>query len=66
MPGKRLAMIGSDPHPVSEAVGFGTEWGERTFDQRVRRVPQIICDAAEAPSLSPSSPVVGDSVGILS
>jgi carbamoyltransferase len=51
MPGKRLAMIGSDPYPVSEAVGFGTEWGERTFDERVRGVPQIISAAAEVPSL---------------
>ena len=44
MPGKRLAMIGSDPYPVGEAVGFGTEWGERIFDQRVRRVAEIIRD----------------------
>lgn len=51
MPGKRLAMIGSDPYPVSEAVGFGTEWGEHTFDHRVRSVPQIISTAGEVPSL---------------
>ena len=38
MPGKRLAMIGSDPYPISEAVGFGSEWGEHTFDHRVRSV----------------------------
>ena len=51
MPGKRLAMIGSDPYPISEAVGFGTEWGERVFDQRVRSVEQIISKAAEDFSL---------------
>ena len=50
MPGKRLAMIGSDPYPISEAVGFGTEWGEHVFDQRVRSVEQIISAAAEVPS----------------
>ena len=46
MPGKRLAMIGSDPYPISEAVGFGTEWGEHTFDHRVRSVPEIISAAS--------------------
>ena len=51
MPGKRLAMIGSDPYPISEAVGFGTEWGERIFDHRVRSVAEIIRAAAEVPSL---------------
>jgi carbamoyltransferase len=51
MPGKRLTMIGSDPYPISEVVGFGTEWGEHTFDHRVRSVPQIISTAAEVPSL---------------
>jgi len=51
MPGKRLAMIGSDPYPVSEAVGFGTAWGERTFDIRVRGVPLIVSAAAGCPSL---------------
>ena len=51
MPGKRLAMIGSDPYPISEVVGFGSSWGEQTFDQRVRGVPQIISAAAEVPSL---------------
>ena len=50
MPGKRLALIGSDPYPISEAVGFGTEWGEHVFDQRVRSVEQIISAAAEVPS----------------
>ncbi len=54
MPGKRLAMIGSDPYPVSEAVGFGSEWGERVFDHRVRSVEQIISAAAEVPSLRAS------------
>ncbi|MGD0896370.1 MAG: carbamoyltransferase C-terminal domain-containing protein [Thermoguttaceae bacterium] len=52
MPGKRLAMIGSDPYPISDAVGFGTQWGEQTFDHRVRSVPQIISTAAEVPSLA--------------
>ncbi len=47
LPGKRLAMIGSDPYPIGEAVGFGSEWGERIFDQRVRSVAQIIAAAAE-------------------
>ncbi len=51
IPGKRLTMIGSDPYPISEAVGFGTEWGERIFDQRVRGVEQIISAAAAVPSL---------------
>jgi carbamoyltransferase len=51
MPGKRVAMIRSDPYPISEFVGFGTEWGEHTFDHRVRSVPQIINTATEASSL---------------
>jgi len=42
MPGKRLAMVGSDPYPISESVGFGTAWGERTFDIRVRNVPKLV------------------------
>ena len=42
MPGKRLAMIGIDPYPVSEDVGFGTLWGEQVFDRRVRSVAEII------------------------
>src|SRR5208283_5563350 len=41
-PGKRLAMIGRDPYPIGATVGFGTQWGERTFDIRVRNVPKII------------------------
>ena len=52
LPGKRLAMIGGDPYPIADEVGFGTAWGEHTFDQRVRNVPQIIGAAAEAPSLA--------------
>src|SRR5208282_4400594 len=48
MPGKRLAMIGRDPYPIGEAVGFGTEWGERTFDIRVRAVPEILSAVADA------------------
>ena len=51
-PGKRFAMIGSDPYPIGAEVGFGTAWGEHTFDQRVGNVPQIISAAAEAPSLA--------------
>ena len=51
LPGRRLAMIGSDPYPISEAVGFGSEWGERIFDQRVRSVAQIVAAAAESPAL---------------
>ncbi|MGO9109589.1 MAG: carbamoyltransferase N-terminal domain-containing protein, partial [Thermoguttaceae bacterium] len=47
MPGKRLAMIGSDRYAISEAVGFGTEWGEHTFDHRVRSVAEIINAAVE-------------------
>ena len=45
-------MIGRDPYPVSELVGFGSEWGERTFDIRVRNVPQIVSQAAEVPSFA--------------
>jgi carbamoyltransferase len=52
MPGNRLAMIGRDPYPISELVGFGTEWGERTFDIRVRAVPQIVSGVADISSFS--------------
>ena len=47
MPGKRLSMVGGDPYPIPEAVGFGTAWGERVFDHRVRSVEQILGAAAE-------------------
>ena len=43
-------MIGGDPYPISKLVGFGTDWGERTFDIRVRTVPQIISAFADVPS----------------
>ena len=45
MPGQRLAMIGSDQYPIGAEVGFGTAWGEQTFDHRVRSVEQIISTA---------------------
>jgi carbamoyltransferase len=44
-PGRRLAMIGCDPYPIGDDVGFGSDWGERTFDQRVRRIPEIFAHA---------------------
>ncbi len=47
MPGRRLAMVGGDPYPISEMAGFGSEWGERTFDIRVRNVPQIISSSVD-------------------
>lgn len=49
IPGVRLAMIGSDPYPIGETVGFGTDWGERTFDIRVRNVPQLFESAVKNP-----------------
>jgi carbamoyltransferase len=52
MPGKRLAMVGSDSYPIGEAVGFGTAWGETTFDVRVGNVPQILGAAAGVPSFT--------------
>ena len=30
-PGRRLAMVGGDPYPIGEAVGFGTFWGAVFF-----------------------------------
>jgi carbamoyltransferase len=51
MPGKRVSMIGRDPYSISEDVGFGTEWGERTFDHRVRGVAQIIGNVAGVSAL---------------
>ena len=58
MPGKRLAMIGIDPYPIGEDVGFGTSWGEQTFDHRVRSVAEIIRTAVDRlPACrSPTSP----------
>lgn len=46
VPGRRVATLGCDPYPIDSADGFGTTRGEAEFDQRVRRVPQLLADYA--------------------
>lgn len=47
LPGRRIATVGGDPYPIESAGGFGTARGEAEFDRRVRRVPQLLADAAD-------------------
>lgn len=46
VPGSRLAMIDTDPYPIGEEIGFGTEKGEHEFNNRVLTVPGQLARAA--------------------
>jgi carbamoyltransferase len=50
-PGRRLALIESDPYPLDDPMGFGSRCGEEEFDRRVLGVPQILTRAAGDDSL---------------
>jgi carbamoyltransferase len=50
-PGRRLALIGSDPYELDGDIGFGSRCGEEEFNRRVLGVPHILARAAGDDSL---------------
>ena len=50
-PGRRLALIGSDPYEIEDDAGFGSSKGEEEFDRRVLGVPHALARASGARSL---------------
>ena len=45
-PGRRLALIASDPYEVDDDSGFGTGAGEEEFNARVLSIPSVLAGAS--------------------
>ncbi len=45
-PGRRVALVGVDPYPLSDKTGFGTLQGEVEFNSRLLAIPQILAREA--------------------
>lgn len=51
-PGRRLALVGADPHLLNDRSGFGTLQGEAEFNGRVLEIPQILAREANEQSVA--------------
>ncbi len=51
-PGVRTAMAGVDPYALEDSDGWGSEVGERAFDERVRAVPSLLAARADDPAVT--------------
>jgi len=52
VPGRRSALIGSDPYELDDDFGFGSRSGEEEFNRGVLEVPRILAQAAGDESLA--------------
>jgi carbamoyltransferase len=51
-PGRRLAMMGTDPYPLDHRTGFGTSKGEAEFNSRVLGIPRLLARKTNDPAVA--------------